>query len=281
MEEANEGSITVIGETNFRQHRRRFGIKRADRLAHTYLLGQTGSGKSTLLANLALQDAANGEGFALIDPHGDLVRQVREEIPENRLADVLDFNAADLAQSVAFNPLEVTHPRFRPLVASGLLSILKKIWPEFWGPRMEYILRNVFLALLEFPRSTLLDVPRLLDDADFRRQALSFVHDPQVRRFWQREYESYPRNFRSEAIAPIQNKIGEFLVNPVLRRIVGQPKSSFDLRQVMDEGRILLVNLAKGAIGEDSASLLGGMLVYLVSCARRETALMLRAGVPP
>jgi len=263
----SDNRITVIGETNFRHHHMRFGIKRLDRMAHMYLLGQTGSGKSTLIANLALQDARNGEGFALVDPHGDLVGRVRELLPEKRLPDLVYFNVPDVGRPLAFNPLAVGDPHLRPLVASGLISILKKIWPESWGPRMEYILRNVLLALLDFPESTLLDVPRLLDDADFRRHAVSFVHDPQVRRFWMREYESYPRSFRAEAIAPIQNKIGEFLVNPILRRIVGQPKSSFDLRQVMDEGKILLVNLAKGAIGEDSASLLGGMLVTALSLA--------------
>jgi len=263
----SDNRITVIGETNFRHYHMRFGIKRPDRMAHMYLLGQTGSGKSTLIANFALQDAANGEGFALIDPHGDLVSKVRELLPEKRLNDLVYLNVPDRTQSLAFNPLAVGDPHLRPLVASGLISILKKIWPESWGPRMEYILRNVLLALLDVPESTLLDVPRLLDDADFRTRALSFVHDPQVRRFWIKEYESYPRNFRAEAIAPIQNKIGEFLVNPILRRIVGHAKSSFDLRQVMDEGKILLVNLAKGSIGEDSASLLGGMLVTTFSLA--------------
>ena len=262
-----ENKVTVIGETDFRNLRRCFGLKRADRRAHTYVIGKTGTGKSTLIANLARQDMTAGEGFALIDPHGDLVQQVLESVPQSRQSDVTYFNVPDCARPLAFNPLEATEPALRPLVASGLLSVFKKIWPEFWGPRMEYILRNVLLTLLDVPKSTLLDVPRLLDDDDFRRFAVSVTNNPEVRRFWTREYEKYPRNFRAEAIAPIQNKIGEFLVNPILRRIVGQPKSSFDLRQMMDEGRILLVNLAKGRIGEDTAALLGSMLVTQMSIA--------------
>src|SRR5712692_8347574 len=253
-----EDKITVLAETNFRNQHRRFGIKRADRRAHMYLIGKTGTGKSTLIANLARQDALHGEGFALIDPHGDLVEQVLRTVPEERKADLIYFNVPDhTAHLLGFNPLEASQAGFRPLVASGLISVFKKIWAEFWGPRMEYVLRNTLLALLELPGSTLLDVPRILDDAVFRGHVLAVVQNAQVRRFWLREYQSYPARFRAEAIAPIQNKVGEFLVNPILRRIVGQPKSCFDLRQVMDEGKILLVNLAKGKIGEDTAALLG------------------------
>ena len=181
----------------------------------------------------------------------------------------------DAAHPIAFNPLEATEAGARPLVASGLISIFKKIWPESWGPRMEYILRNVLITLLDLHGSTLLDVPRLFDDPDFRSYAVGRVQNPEVRRFWLREYQKYPPHFRAEAIAPIQNKVGEFLVNPLLQRIVGQPKSSFDLRQVMDEGKILLVNLAKGKIGEDTAALLGAMLVTKLGLAA-----LSRADVP-
>jgi Type IV secretion-system coupling protein DNA-binding domain len=262
-----DNRITLLAETNFRNHRRRFGIKRADRRAHMYVIGKTGTGKSTLIANLARQDAVNDEGFALLDPHGDLVEQVLRAVPENRRADLIYFNVPDLAHPLAFNPLESADGQFRPLIASGLISVFKKMWEEFWGPRMEYVLRNTLLALLEFPGSTLLDVPKMLDDTVFRGHVLALVQNAQVRRFWLREYQNYPARFRAEAIAPIQNKVGEFLVNPILRRIVGQPKSAFDLRQVMDEGKILLVNLAKGKIGEDTASLLGAMLVTKISLA--------------
>ena len=262
-----DNRTTALAETNFRNQRRRFGIKRADRRAHMYVIGKTGTGKSTLIANLARQDAANGEGFALLDPHGDLVEQVLRAIPEERHRDLIYFNVPDTAHLLAFNPLEAPQAGFRPLVASGLISVFKKIWAEFWGPRMEYVLRNTLLALLELPGSTLLDVPRMLDDATFRSHVLAVVQNAQMRRFWLREYQSYPARFRAEAIAPIQNKVGEFLVNPILRRIVGQPKSAFDLRQVMDEGKILLVNLAKGKIGEDTAALLGAMLVTKIGLA--------------
>src|SRR3989475_3913621 len=260
--------ITLLAETNFHAQRRRFGIKRADRRAHMYIIGKTGTGKSTLIANLARQDTVNGEGLALLDPHGDLVEQVLRFVPEGRRQhDLIYFNVPDTAHLLAFNPLEASQAGFRPLVASGLISVFKKIWAEFWGPRMEYVLRNTLLALLELPGSTLLDVPRMLDDATFRSHVLAVVQNAQVRRFWLREYQSYPARFRAEAIAPIQNKVGEFLVNPILRRIVGQPKSAFDLRQVMDEGKILLVNLAKGKIGEDTAALLGAMLVTKIGLA--------------
>src|SRR3989475_3884451 len=267
METQQDNQITLLAETNFRAQRRRFGIKRADRRAHLYIIGKTGTGKSTLIANLARQDALHGEGFALLDPHGDLVEQVLKLMPEERQRDLIYFNVPDTAHLLAFNPLEALQAGFRPLVASGLISVFKKIWAEFWGPRMEYVLRNVLLALLEFPGSTLLDVPRMLDDPAFRRSVIAVVQNAQVRRFWLREYENYPARFRAEAIAPIQNKVGEFLVNPILRSIVGQPKSAFDLRRVMDEGKILLVNLAKGKIGEDTSSLLGAMVVTKIGLA--------------
>src|SRR5437016_4896566 len=263
----SDNRITAIAKVNFRNDRRRFGIKRADRRAHMYIIGKTGTGKSTLIANLAQQDLLHGEGFALLDPHGDLVEQVLKSLPEERQPDLIYFNVPDTAHPLAFNPLESGQPALKPLVASGLISVFKKIWAESWGPRMEYILRNALLALLDLPGSTLLDIPRLLDEPAFRRHVLGYVRNDQVRRFWLREYENYPARFRAEAISPVQNKIGEFLVNPILRNIVGQPKSSFDLRRVMDEGKILLVNLAKGKIGEDTSSLLGAMLVTKIGLA--------------
>jgi hypothetical protein len=267
--------VTVLGETDFRRQRVRFGIKRADRRAHMYIIGKTGTGKSTLIANLAHQDMSNGEGLALLDPHGDLVEQVLKSVPEKRQPDLIYFNVPDIGRPLPFNPLQATQPGFRPLVASGLISVFKKIWADFWGPRMEYILRNALLALLELPSSTLLDMPRLLDDPAFRRHVVSLVQNAQVRHFWFHEYSNYPARFRAEAIAPIQNKVGEFLINPILRRIVGQPNSAFDLRRVMDEGKILLVNLAKGKIGEDTSALLGAMLVTKIGLAA-----LSRAGLP-
>src|SRR2546430_2731673 len=256
----SDNRITALAVTNFRNEHRRFGIKCADRRAHMYIVGKTGTGKSTSIANLARQDLLHGEGFALLDPHGDLAEHVLRLVPEERRADLIYFNVPDTAHPLAFNPLESSQPALKPLVASGLISVFKKIWAESWGPRMEYILRNALLALLELPASTLLDIPKLLDDSAFRRHVLVYVRNDQVRRFWLREYENYPARFRAEAISPIQNKVGEFLVNPILRNIVGQAKSAFDLRRMMDEGKIFLVNLAKGKIGEDTSSLLGAML---------------------
>ncbi len=274
MSSEERETITAIGETNFRHYHARFGIKRADRRAHRYVIGKTGTGKSTLIANLARQDMAHGEGLALLDPHGDLVEELVRGVPEERKGDLIYLNVADAAHPPAFNPLEATDAAARPLVAAGLISVFKKMWPESWGPRMEYILRNVLLALLDQPESTLLDVPRLFDDLDFRSYVVSRVQNAEVRRFWLREYQKYPARFRAEAISPIQNKIGEFLVNPFLRRIVDQPKSAFDLRQLMDQGKILLVNLAKGKIGEDTAALLGAMLVTKLGLAALSRAEM-------
>src|SRR3989475_5662913 len=262
-----DSRITAIAQVNFRNDRRRFGIKRADRRAHMYIIGKTGTGKSTLIANLARQALVHGEGFALLDPHGDLVEHVLKFVPEERRPDLIYFNVPDTAHPLAFNPLESGQPALKPLVASGLISVFKKIWAESWGPRMEYILRNALLALLDLPASTLLDIPRLLDDSVFRSHVLAYVRNDQVRRFWLREYGNYPVRFRAEAIAPIQNKVGELLVNPILRNIIGQPKSAFDLRRGMDEGKILLINLAKGKIGDDTAPLLGAMLVTKISLA--------------
>lgn len=259
--------LTFIGETDYHGIHRPFGILRADRRAHLYIVGKTGTGKSTLIANLCRQDLRNGEGLALFDPHGDLVEAVLAMIPPERRQELIYLNAADAAQRVVFNPLEPVQNESRPLVASALISAFKKLWADSWGPRSEYILRNALLALLDLPSATLFDVPRLLDDAGFRAQVLTLVRNAQVRRFWEREYARFPARLRAEAIAPIQNKIGEFLVNPVLQPIFSPAKSGFDLRRLMDGGGILLVNLAKGLIGEDTAALLGTLLVTKIAVA--------------
>src|SRR5438876_1248612 len=261
MEPLSEESITFLGRIDFRDDRRIFGIKQADRRAHTYLIGKTGTGKSTLLENLAWQDIQCGRGLALLDPHGDLVERLLAAVPDQRKTDLIYFNVPDIARPLGFNPLEKVVAERRPLAASGLLEVFKKIWIDSWGPRLEHILRNALLALLDQPEATLAGVLRLLDDHAFRRSAMQYVANAAVRDFWLREYESYPARFRVEAIAPIQNKVGAFLTNPILRNIVTQAKSAFELRRVMDEGKILLVNLAKGRIGEDVAALLGAMLV--------------------
>lgn len=232
-----------------------------------YVIGKTGTGKSTLLETLIRQDINSGEGLMLIDPHGDLVEKVRARIPESRKDDLIYFNVPDSTSPLGFNPLERVPPESQPLAASGILEVFKKLWAEFWGPRSEHILRNALLALLDQPQATLADVLRLFDDRDFRRNAAGRVANPQVRNFWLREYEGYTARFRVEAIAPIQNKVGAFLANPISQRILTRERSSFDLRQVMDEGKLLLVNLAKGKTGEDTVALIGALLVTKVGLA--------------
>jgi type IV secretory pathway TraG/TraD family ATPase VirD4 len=256
-----ENRITYFAKTNFRNEEKRFGIKRADRRAHVYALGKSGTGKSTLLETLIRQDIENGEGLALLDPHGDLVETVLKAVPEKRKHDLIYFNVPDRGNPLGFNPLERVAPEKRSLAAAGLLDAFKKIWSDSWGPRLEHVLRNAFLALLEQPEATLADVLRLLDDHVFRREVSSRVYNSQVRDFWLREYENYPLRLRAEAIAPIQNKVGAFLTDPLLNRILTQKRSDFDLRRVMDEEKILLVNLAKGKIGADASALLGALLV--------------------
>jgi len=262
-----EKGITLFAETNFRNERVRFGIKQADRRAHMYIIGKTGTGKSTLLETLIRKDIYSGKGVALLDPHGDLVERVIAQIPEHRKGDLIYFNVPDLSRPLGFNPLASVSPLKRPLAASGLLEVFKKIWIDSWGPRLEHILRNALLALLDQPQATMGDILKLLEDRPFRKGVAARVQNSQVRDFWLKEYENYPARFRIEAIAPIQNKVGAFLSNPLLSRILLQTKNDFYLRRVMDEGKILLVNLAKGKIGEDTASLLGALLVTRVGLA--------------
>ena len=263
----NDNPITFLGRTNFRNQHKIFGIRQADRRASMYVVGKTGTGKSTLLETMIRQDIAAGHGLAVFDPHGDLVERVLAVAAARRPADLIYFNVPDARRPLGFNPLESVAIEKRPLTASGILEVFKKIWADSWGPRMEHILRNALLALLDQPQATLADILRLMDDAAFRHLAASRVHNAQVRGFWLREFEGYPVKFRAEAIAPIQNKVGAFLANPALHAIITQPKSDFDLRQVMDQGRILLVNLAKGRIGEDVAALLGALLVSRIGLA--------------
>src|SRR3989441_417205 len=267
MNRDSDNRITAFAQTNFRNHRKTFGIKRADRRSGTYIIGKTGTGKSTLLETMIRQDIENGEGVALLDPHGDLVEKIARNIPEHRQKDLIYFNVPDLSNPMGFNPLKSVAPEKRPRSASGLLDAFKKIWSDSWGPRLEPVLRNALLALLDQPEPTLADVLRLLSDRDFRRTACERVSNAPVRDFWLREYESYPMVLRAESAAPIQNKIGAFISNPILNRIITQKKSAFDLRRVMDEGKILLLNLAKGKIGEDAAGLLGAMLVAQIGLA--------------
>ena len=232
-----------------------------------YVIGKTGTGKTTLIENMAISDMRVGNGLALIDPHGDLAEHLLNFIPKRRIEETIYFNPSDLDYPIAFNPLEKVDRDHHYLVASGLISVLKKIWYEFWGPRMEHILRNAILALLDYPDSTLLDIPVILVDKDFRKKVLERVRNSQVKNFWFTEFERYSAYFRSEAISPIQNKIGQFIVSPLIRNIVGQTQSSIDFRKIIDEGKILIVNLSKGKIGDDNCSLLGAMIVTKIQLA--------------
>ena len=267
MKDEKDNPITPFAIADWRGKSTVFGIKRKDRSGHVYIIGKTGTGKSTLIQNMLLSDIMQGNGFAIIDPHGDLAEEVLNLIPEGRIQDVIYFNPADTECPIAFNPLEKVNPESYHLVVSGLISVFKKIWPEFWGPRLEHILRHSILTLLEYPDSSLLDLPRLLTDKDFRAEVLKYVKHQQVRDFWFNEFEKYSAWLRSEAVSPILNKVGQFLTSGPLRNIVEQRENTFDLRKVMDEGKILVVNLAKGKIGEDNTALLGAMLVTKIQLA--------------
>lgn len=256
-----ENPITPFAVTNYRDIRKRFGIKEKNRRGHMYIIGKTGTGKSTLIENMVVSDIEAGNGLALIDPHGDLAEDILHFVPKRRIDDVIYFNPADMEYPIAFNPLEKVSADYHHLIASGLISVFKKVWSEFWGPRLEHILRHSILTLLEYPQSTILDIPRLLTDKEFRKHVLESVTQQQVREFWLYEFEKYSAWLRSQAVSPILNKVGQFLTSIPLRNIVGQNKSTFRLRKVMDEGKILIVNLAKGQIGEDNCSLLGAMIV--------------------
>jgi hypothetical protein len=243
-------------------------IEEADRLYHLALLGKTGVGKSTLLLNLMYADLMAGRGFALLDPHGDLAEQLLDRVPRERIEDVVYFNPADLEFPAPFNIFEAIDEAQHHLIASGLVSIFKRFWgDEAIGPRSEYLLRNAVLALLETPGATLLDFPRLLTDEPYRTRITRKLKNPAVRGFWTQEYAGYSRAFREQTIAPIQNKVGEFLMTALTRNILGQRKNLFQLRSLMDEGKILIVNLSKGALGEDNAALLGSMMLTRIMLA--------------
>lgn len=265
--------ITYFAETDARGKRVKFGIKAEDRTKHVYVIGKTGMGKSTLLENMAVQDIKNGEGMAFMDPHGSSAEKILEYIPEERMKDVLYFAPFDMENPVSFNVMEDVGPDKRHLVVSGLMSTFKKIWVDAWSARMEYILSNTLLALLEYPGSTLLGVNRMLSDKDYRNAVVSNVKDPSVKSFWVDEFAKYNERYMQEAGDAIKNKIGQFTANPLIRNIIGQPTSSFDMRQFMDERKILIVNLSKGLIGETNANLLGSMLItkiYLSAMSRAD-----------
>jgi len=259
--------ITFFAKTNFRNQERVFGIKADDRRRHMYVVGKTGMGKTNLLENLAVQDIRNGHGVCFIDPHGDTAEKLIKAIPSHRINDVIYLNPADQDFPIAFNVMEKVDPEYRHLVASGLVGVFKKIWADSWGPRLEYILRNAILALLEYPGSTLLGVTRILVDKKYRDRVVERVTDPVVKQFWVDEFSKWNDRVLQEVISPIQNKVGQFLSSSLIRNIVGQTASSFDVRKAMDERKILIMNLSKGRIGEDNSALLGAMMITKVQLA--------------
>lgn len=260
-------SVTTIGITNYRSTNIRFGIKDRDRLAHIFCIGKTGTGKSTLLKNMAMSDIQKGKGLCVIDPHGDVADYLVKNVPKHRRADLVFLNPADIGRPVAFNPLQGVAREHHHLVASGMVSVFKKLFADSWGYRMEYILRFVFLTLLEYPDATLLDIQPLLTDTIERDNILAHVKNEYTIAFWQKEFLKYPPAFRTEAISPILNKTGLFLTSVPLRHTVGQKHPGIRMQEVMDGRKILICNLSKGMIGEDACLLLGSLLVTSIQLA--------------
>ena len=264
---ADDEKISAFGLTNFRGINHQFGMLRSDRSRHVYIIGQIGAGKSGLLELFALSDIYHNQGYAIIDPHGDFAIENMKFIPEARLDDVVYFNPADVEHPIGFNPLEVTNPAQKSTISSEVIGVLKRMFGDSWGPRLEYILRYTILALLDRPEPTMLDITRMLTDKKFRKETIGYCNDVVVRQFWNVEFASWSEKFQTEAIAPVLNKVGAFTANPIIRNIIGQTHSSFNIRQIMDEGKILVVNLSKGLIGEDNAGILGSFLVTKIQLA--------------
>ena len=267
--------INFFGKTTFRNKQTRFGIRTDDRRRHMYLVGKTGTGKTTLMENMVVEDIRAGRGVGLVDPHGQFAEKILEYIPPERIDDVIYFNPADMDAPIGFNPLESVSGEFRHLIASGMMGVFKKIWVDAWSARMEYILNNTLLALLEFPNSTLLDVMKMLTDKEFREKTTRALEDPMIKNFWVNEFGKYTDRYASEAVASIQNKIGQFIANPLIRNIIGQPTSSMNMREIMDGEKIFIANLSHGRIGEDNSALLGAMLI-----TKLQQAAMSRVDIP-
>ncbi|KKP56598.1 MAG: hypothetical protein UR80_C0038G0004 [Parcubacteria group bacterium GW2011_GWB1_35_5] len=269
----DNNSITYFAETDARNKRVKFGIKAEDRLRHIYSIGKTGMGKSTMLENMAIQDIQNGEGMAFLDPHGKTADLLLDYIPEHRLKDVIYFAPFDTEYPISFNVMEDVGPERRHLVVSGLMSAFEKIWEDQWSSRMAYILQNTLAALLEYPGATMLSINRMLTDKLYRNKVVDNVKDPTTKAFWTDEFAKYTDKYAAEATPAIQNKVGQFVSNPLIRNIVGQSKSTFDIREIMDKKKIFIVNLSKGLVGENNANLLGSMIVtkiYLAAMSRAD-----------
>lgn len=262
--------ICLFAQTNFRNQMRKFGIKTDDRRRHMYVIGKTGMGKTTMLENMVLHDIYNGHGIGIVDPHGDFAEKILDFIPAHRINDVVYFNPSDGDNPLGFNVLEVHSEEQKFLVAAGLMGVFKKIWPDVWSGRMEYILNNVLLALLDSQGSTLMGINRMLSDKKYRKRVVGQIKDPIVKQFWVDEYASWTEKYAIEAGSAIQNKIGQFLSASLIRNMVAQVKSTINVREIMDSQKIFIMNLSKGRIGEDSSRLLGGMLITQIQLAAME-----------
>ena len=266
--------ITYFGETDARNKKIKFGIKAKDRLKHVYVIGKTGMGKSTILENMAIQDIQNGNSIAFVDPHGGTAEKLLEYVPEHRIKDVVYFAPFDIDYPISFNVMEDIGAEKRHLVVSGLMSAFMKLFgEESFSDRMQYILQNTILALLEYPGATMLGINKMLVEKEYRNKVIANISDPSVKTYWTKEYAGYTERFAAEAIPAIQNKIGQFTSNPLIRNIIGQEKSSFDFRDIMDKGKIMIINLSKGRVGESNANLIGSMLItkiYLAAMSRAD-----------
>ncbi|MBT3949258.1 type IV secretion system DNA-binding domain-containing protein [Candidatus Parcubacteria bacterium] len=269
-EEKIKEDICIFAQTNYRSQPVKFGTKTDDRRRHMYVIGKTGMGKTTMMENMVLHDIYKGHGVGVVDPHGDFAEKLVDFIPSSRINDVIYLNPSDIDFPIGFNILEVKSEEQKHLIASGLMGIFKKIWPDVWSARMEYILNNTLLALLDYPGSTLMGINRLLADKNYRRKVVKQLKDPVVKAFWQDEFANYEPRYAKEAVAPIQNKIGQFMSASVIRNMVAQVKSTIDIRELMDNKKILIMNLSKGRIGEDNSRLLGGMLITKIQLAAME-----------
>jgi hypothetical protein len=274
MTEEQKKDINFFAKTEFKNEEAIFGIKDADRRKHIYIVGKTGTGKSTLIANMAIDDIRKGRGVGIVDPHGDLSEIILNYIPKRRVNDVVYLEPFDTERPFSLNIFEIKNKQHKDLIASGIVSIFYKIYKESWGPRLEYILRNVILTLLEIPNSTLLDVLNILSNRTYRMKVVSQIQDPVIKNFWVEEFEKMPEKMRSESVSPIQNKVGQFVSSQMIRNIVGYPKSTIDLEKIMNEGKILILNLSQGKLGEDNASLLGAMMITQIQLAAMNRSYM-------
>ncbi len=271
-ENVPSNELTIFAKTDYRHLVHKFGIKMGDRRYHMYAIGKTGTGKSTMLENMIIDDIREGRGVAVVDPHGDLIKKLLNFVREERIKDVVLFTPADRLYPLGFNVLENVDPELKNIVASGVVGIFKKIFGESWGPRLEYILRNTILALLDYPNATMLGITKILVDQDFRNRVIEKIQDPVIKDFFVNEFEKYDPKFRTEAIAPIQNKVGQFLSSSTIRNIVGQPKSTFNIEDIMNQGKILFLDLSIGEIGEDASTLLGSMMITKIQLAAMHRA---------